>query len=157
MNIREKKLHLIAYKGGQCLDCGNSFPQCCYDFDHRVPVEKSFAISSKMGKPLAELMVEADKCDLVCSNCHRIRTAGNPLISEKMSIGQKGRTPWNRGKKCPEISSRMLGNNNGTGSKGKVVSIEQRQRISQTLKDRGIKPSIAACAAGGRARQAGTQ
>lgn len=153
MTVKEKKLHLIAYKGGKCLDCGGSFPQCCYDFDHRLPAEKAFTISSKMGRPLSELMLEADKCDLVCANCHRIRTAGNPLISAKMTIGQKGRVPWNRGKSCPEISSRMLGNTNGVGGKGKVISIEQRQRISRTLKTKGIKPSIEACVAGGLARQ----
>jgi hypothetical protein len=155
MKIIEKKACLVRYKGGRCLDCGNIFPQCCYDFDHRIPLEKSFTISGKMGKPLSELMIESDKCDLVCANCHRIRTAGNPLISEKMKIGGQSRPSWNRGKKCPKISEGMRGNTNGKGGKGRIISSETRDRIRKTLKARGIQPSVAARKAGGKARQAG--
>ncbi len=67
-----------------------------------------------------------------------------------------GRTPWNKGKRCPQIAANMVGNTNGTGGKGKVVSVEQRQLISRTLKDKGIRPTIEACRAGGKARQAGS-
>lgn len=87
-----KKAALVVYKGGCCLDCGGEFPLCCYDFDHRDPFQKAFAISLKMGRPLEELKIEADKCDLVCRNCHAIRTASDPRIGKK--IGRKKvRTP----------------------------------------------------------------
>ena len=89
MTVYDKKSRLVVYKGGKCFDCGRIFPQCCYDFDHRDPNQKSFGISQRMGLPLEELMIEADKCDLVCSNCHRIRTAGNPAISQKITKAQQ--------------------------------------------------------------------
>ena len=88
---QEKKQQLVAYKGGKCFDCGGTFPQCCFHFDHRNPWQKSFGISREIDKPIAELMIEADKCDLVCANCHAIRTAGNPVIVAKISAAMKGK------------------------------------------------------------------
>jgi hypothetical protein len=60
------------------MDCGMKVTRenyFCFDFDHREPMEKSFAISSK-SRDVARATLEAefDKCDLVCANCHRIRT-----------------------------------------------------------------------------------
>jgi hypothetical protein len=69
---REKKRILIQYKGGCCKDCGEKFPDCCFDFDHLF--DKKFNVSHRLGGTLEKLIVEADKCDLVCANCHRIRT-----------------------------------------------------------------------------------
>ena len=46
-----------------------------FDFDHRDPSEKLFAISTQYkGVSYASLYKEMDKCDLVCANCHRHRT-----------------------------------------------------------------------------------
>ena len=68
-----------AIKDLPCQDCGGRFPPECMDFDHRDPELKSFPISQgyvaqKDPQALRELMLEVSKCDLVCSNCHRIRT-----------------------------------------------------------------------------------
>ena len=55
-----------------CIDCGMSDIRVL-EFDHRE--DKSFNISSKMAyMPLVSLMAEIEKCDIVCANCHRIRT-----------------------------------------------------------------------------------
>ena len=43
------------------------------DFDH-VRGEKKFCIGHHRRYGDAELLNEIAKCDLVCSNCHRIRT-----------------------------------------------------------------------------------
>jgi hypothetical protein len=149
----EKKAQLVAYKGGKCHDCGGVFPQCCFDFDHRDCFEKSFAISYKMTAPIAELMVEADKCDLVCANCHRIRTANDPNRIKKILSNRKPRMVWNKGRKCSQISARMIGNTNGRGGKGKVISEAQKEQISQTNRLKGIHPSVEACSKGGKVRQ----
>ena len=46
-----------------------------FDFDHRDPSEKLFAISTNYkGVSVASLIKEMNKCDLVCANCHRHRT-----------------------------------------------------------------------------------
>jgi hypothetical protein len=63
-------------KTGPCLDCDMSFPTCCMDFDHCVG-EKLFNISHAVRSKFSneEIMTELAKCELVCANCHRIRTA----------------------------------------------------------------------------------
>ena len=47
----------------------------CFDFDQRDPMQKSFQISAK-SRDVAEATLQAEfaKCDLVCANCHRLRT-----------------------------------------------------------------------------------
>lgn len=55
-----------------CMDCGQTFPWYVMDFDHRVPADKSYQISRI--KTVTRFLAEVKKCDVVCSNCHRIRT-----------------------------------------------------------------------------------
>lgn len=59
-----------------CADCGKKFPFYVMDFDHRNPDTKSANVSSLVsrGASLARIQEEIDKCDVVCANCHRIRT-----------------------------------------------------------------------------------
>jgi hypothetical protein len=47
------------------------------DFDHRDPEAKSFRLTSgrAMLASADALAAEAAKCDVVCANCHRVRTA----------------------------------------------------------------------------------
>lgn len=160
---RKRKARLVAYKGGKCVDCGGIFPDCCYDFDHRDPLQKSFSISSvsaRAGMPLSDIEKETDKCDLVCANCHRIRTYGNESISQKMRLGMKGIIPWNKGIEQPYSPESILKMSEGqkkrfsenpAPAKGCVRSSEQRKKISDTLKRKGIHPSLAACRRGGSA------
>ena len=59
-----------------CQDCGETFSPWVMDFDHRDPRAKSFSLAA--GKVLlkarAELLEEIAKCDIVCANCHAVRT-----------------------------------------------------------------------------------
>jgi formate-dependent nitrite reductase cytochrome c552 subunit len=58
-----------------CRDCGNSFPSYVMDFDHRDPSTKIAPVATLISRG-SEVAVweEIEKCDVVCSNCHRIRT-----------------------------------------------------------------------------------
>ena len=56
-----------------CSDCGEFFPSCVMDFDH-VRGEKTACVSALAGNNWEEVLAEIEKCDLVCANCHRIRT-----------------------------------------------------------------------------------
>jgi hypothetical protein len=57
-----------------CADCGRRFPPCVMQFDHRDPATKKFVISRSRTRGHATLMAEVAKCDIVCTNCHRVRT-----------------------------------------------------------------------------------
>lgn len=57
-----------------CFDCGNLFPPAVMEFDHRIAAEKTFNLSRAREHPFALVKVEIAKCDLVCANCHRVRT-----------------------------------------------------------------------------------
>jgi hypothetical protein len=59
-----------------CMDCGGRFAAHQMDFDHRDPIEKSFRITAggAMLRPRHRLLEEVAKCDVVCANCHRIRS-----------------------------------------------------------------------------------
>lgn len=62
---------ITSLKQGPCTDCGGKFPPECMQFDH-VHGEKLFTISEIKGK--ARTLAEIAKCELVCANCHAIRT-----------------------------------------------------------------------------------
>jgi hypothetical protein len=58
-----------------CVDCGGGFPTCAMDFDHRDPSTKRAAVTRMIGRAgIARILDEAAKCDIVCANCHRLRT-----------------------------------------------------------------------------------
>jgi hypothetical protein len=46
------------------------------DFDHRDPADKAFRVTEGRATLMsrARLLAEVGKCDIVCANCHRIRT-----------------------------------------------------------------------------------
>ena len=55
-----------------CIDCGNSDIRVL-EQDHLG--DKLFNIATMVGLvPLKTLMKELNKCEIVCANCHRIRT-----------------------------------------------------------------------------------
>lgn len=67
---RRKKIELVEYKGGECERCGYNKCIDALEFHHKNPNEKDFTISGKSWS-FERLKKEADKCILVCSNCHK--------------------------------------------------------------------------------------
>lgn len=74
---RRKKLRQIILdaKTSPCKDCNTSYPSYVMDFDH-VRGAKSFNLGNTTAVNVAEstLRAEIAKCDVVCANCHRVRT-----------------------------------------------------------------------------------
>jgi hypothetical protein len=60
-------------KSAPCMDCGETYPWYVMDFDH-VRGEKSFNIGAAHSRGIRRIRLEIDKCDVVCANCHRLRT-----------------------------------------------------------------------------------
>ena len=70
---KERQAFINEIKSVPCMDCGNMFPPCAMDFDH-VNGEKVANISEMKTYTIERIKEEISKCDIVCSNCHRIRT-----------------------------------------------------------------------------------
>lgn len=74
------KLKLFAYvrelkDKTPCKDCGHNYPYYVMDFDHLPEFEKITEVAKIINSgSMKRLLDEIAKCDLVCSNCHRIRT-----------------------------------------------------------------------------------
>lgn len=75
---RERKRAILhVAKSRPCSDCGNTYPPCVMDFDHINKATKKFDVGRGAGNSgVTEkiFLEEIAKCDLVCANCHRIRT-----------------------------------------------------------------------------------
>ena len=77
----KRKVGLIEFKGGKCLLCGDEYNgsnASMFDFHHRIPEEKEFGINMAtiLNKSMAKILKEVEKCDLLCSNCHRLLHSG---------------------------------------------------------------------------------
>ena len=71
---RTKEL-LVEYKGGNCEVCGYNKCIEALEFHHIDESTKSFALSGST-KALDKQKAEADKCLMLCANCHRELHAG---------------------------------------------------------------------------------
>lgn len=67
-------------EAGRCMDCGGQFPAVCMDYDH-VRGTKAAGVTQLAARRAAwdSILAEIEKCDLVCANCHRLRTAARNL------------------------------------------------------------------------------
>ena len=69
----EASAFICEMKAAPCADCGGRFPPEAMDFDH-VRGEKTWSICQMRNYTISRIKEEMAKCDLVCANCHRIRT-----------------------------------------------------------------------------------
>lgn len=78
---RSRKIRLIKLLGGSCEKCDLKYGGtngAVFDFHHRDPSEKLFALNAAKLVTYAweRIEEEAKKCDLICSNCHRVEHFG---------------------------------------------------------------------------------
>lgn len=58
-----------------CADCGYRENAVALDFDHLPGTVKKYRVACMAGVSRALIDAEIAKCEVVCANCHRIRTA----------------------------------------------------------------------------------
>lgn len=56
-----------------CTDCGQKFPPEVMEFDHLT--DKKTEVAAMLRFSWTQLRAEIAKCELVCANCHSLRTA----------------------------------------------------------------------------------
>lgn len=74
--VQQVKIKMILYKGGQCVDCDLKLEDSHYsvfDFHHLDPNTKDPNFGKIKFQKWETIQKEIDKCDLLCSNCHRLR------------------------------------------------------------------------------------
>ena len=71
------RAHISNLKESQpCTDCGFFFIAPVMEYDHLPQYKKTDTVSRMVAAQikLETILAEVAKCDLVCSNCHAIRT-----------------------------------------------------------------------------------
>lgn len=74
-NKMARKVEMVKYKGSECLNCKIKLTEdnsSIFDFHHRDPKEKDIDLVKIKGRSWERVVVELDKCDLLCANCHRL-------------------------------------------------------------------------------------
>jgi hypothetical protein len=76
LRVQTAREFVQTYKANKpCLDCLQVFPPYCLDFDHvRGKKDRDISTLVHQGRNILRIQHEIEKCDLVCANCHRIRT-----------------------------------------------------------------------------------
>ena len=65
---------LIEHLGGKCKGCGTTEN---LQFDHLDRTQKSFTIAKCLDYSMEKLIAEVDKCQLLCYNCHEVKSLIN--------------------------------------------------------------------------------
>lgn len=70
------RAYVNQYKSVPCIDCSRTYPPVAMDLDHvRGAKVSTIARMVSAGYKLDLIKEELAKCEVVCSNCHRVRTA----------------------------------------------------------------------------------
>ena len=82
---RKLKQLIVEYKGGKCIICGYNRSAWAFDLHHVDGSLKEFGLSVRgLTHSWEKLKQEADKCVLVCANCHREIHAGFSQLPEEI-------------------------------------------------------------------------
>lgn len=78
------KLKAIEYKGGKCTKCGYDKCYAAMDFHHMDPTQKDFNLRDMIRIKWNLVLLELDKCDLLCATCHREEHYDNILYKKAL-------------------------------------------------------------------------
>jgi hypothetical protein len=70
---RRNKISKIKLDSG-CVDCGYNKHPAALEFDHLPGHTKSFGLGIGYMRSWESVLLEIAKCEIVCANCHRVRT-----------------------------------------------------------------------------------
>jgi transposase-like protein len=84
---RSTKKRLLMEAGGRCRLCGYDRYAGALEFHHVDPEQKSFGLSVRgITRSLDSLRSEAEKCVLLCSNCHAEVEGGVVALEESATV-----------------------------------------------------------------------
>lgn len=72
---RERKQDFIRQQRSvPCVDCKTEYPWYVMEFDHRNAEDKTYNIARMNSQSWNRIHTELAKCDVLCANCHCVRT-----------------------------------------------------------------------------------
>jgi hypothetical protein len=83
-----KIIHAEKLKRG-CECCGYNAHPSALDFDHIDPVSKVRDIAQMHTTSIMQLTNEISKCQVLCANCHRIKTHDLPVFEQLLKNKQQ--------------------------------------------------------------------
>ena len=89
---KRKQVQAKLHKGGRCDRCGYNACLDALDFHHVGAKEHMLSHMFKRNS-VQKILAEADKCRLLCANCHREIHAGLPEQSNGQGLGPCGLVP----------------------------------------------------------------
>ncbi len=85
-----------------CIECGER-NIIVLEFDHRTQTTKRFDVmSATHGHSWKTIKTEIDKCDVVCANCHKKRTAKMMNWTARLAIAEVQKEQWRQEKLMQE-------------------------------------------------------
>jgi len=99
MRSLKRKLHLITLSGGKCQKCGYNKNLAAFDFHHKNQETKKFQLDQRSlsNSSMKSIMEEFEKCEVLCSNCHREHHSPDleiDNIKEKIINFDKEKDKW---------------------------------------------------------------
>ena len=92
--IRVRKLVFEYLLTHPCIECGER-DIVVLEFDHRTQTTKKFDVmSATHGHSWKMIEAEIKKCDVVCANCHKRRTAKMLGWTTRLSMAQEQKKQW---------------------------------------------------------------
>lgn len=93
---KKRRMLLIDLLGGVCVDCSSTNN---LEFDHVIREETAFRIGTALLMRLEDLLVELQKCQLLCHDCH-VRKTNTEYIRIKKYVHGMPSMYSNRGCRC---------------------------------------------------------
>lgn len=88
LKLKDQKLKIVnQLKSKGCTDCGKKYSEVAMDLDHVGKKRKDISSIIQQDRGIQFLMDELKECEVVCSNCHRIRSK-NRKSKTKFSVRQ---------------------------------------------------------------------
>ena len=71
-----------------CTDCGYNEHPAALEFDHLPGYDKIVTVASLCYRAWSVIENEIAKCEVVCSNCHSIRSASRNWHKQRRPVGE---------------------------------------------------------------------
>jgi len=86
-SIEKRRAFIDELKNKPCKRCGIKYPPYVMEWHHRDRATKKFGVGrGSFRNSIKMILLEIEKCDLYCSNCHRIIEHESGFLARKGEV-----------------------------------------------------------------------